>query len=135
MDPTPIVFIAVMLLGMYFLVIRPQRRRQADHQKTVGSLGPGARVMLASGVYATVAQVGEKTLRAEIAPGVEIEVLKQAVAEVVQAAPEGDPAVEHADAPAQSADDAAPREASEENAEPAPVRGTDPEDPTKPPTA
>ncbi|GAB3704807.1 preprotein translocase subunit YajC [Mariniluteicoccus flavus] len=85
MDPTPIIFILIMAVGMWFLVIRPQKKRQTEHRKTVESVQPGARVMLASGVYATITSVGDTTIRAEIAPGVEIEVLKQAIAEIVPA--------------------------------------------------
>ena len=72
---TTIALMLLMLLAFWFLVLRPQRRRQAEHNKRVQSLQPGTRVMLASGVYATLTAVGEKTMRAEIAPGVEIEVM------------------------------------------------------------
>lgn len=107
MDFTTIALMLLMLLAFWFLVLRPQRRRQAEHNKRVQSLQPGTRVMLASGVYATLTAVGEKTMRAEIAPGVEIEVLRQAVAEIVEPTPDSD-AVTAPAAPAGEAPTAAP---------------------------
>lgn len=71
--------LVVLLGGMYFLMIRPQQKRakkQADLMKTIG---PGQRVILASGVFGTVKYWGEKQAVIEISPGVDLTVLKQSV--------------------------------------------------------
>ncbi|NNG19070.1 preprotein translocase subunit YajC [Naumannella sp. ID2617S] len=75
--------VVLMVAAFYFLIIRPQRRRQADQQKMQKAMEPGARVMLSSGIYATVVSVGEKQAVVELSPGVEVTVLKQVVMSVV----------------------------------------------------
>ena len=75
--------IGLMVLAFYFLIMRPQRKRQQALQKTMSELTPGARVMLGSGLFGTIISVGEKQVVLEISPGAELTVLKQAVARVV----------------------------------------------------
>lgn len=75
--------IALMVASFYFLIIRPSRRRQAEQAKLADSMHPGVRVMLSSGIYGTVTRVGERQAVVEVAPGVELTVLKQAVLQVV----------------------------------------------------
>ena len=64
----------VMLVGfgalMYFFMIRPQQKRMKEHQSLVNSLSPGARVMLNSGMFATVRHMGQQQAIVELAPGV-----------------------------------------------------------------
>lgn len=84
MDPlTTGLLIALMVASFYFLIIRPNRRRQAEQAKLTESLQPGARVMLSSGIYGTVVSVGDKQATVEIAPDIEVLVLKQAVLQVI----------------------------------------------------
>jgi preprotein translocase YajC subunit len=80
--------VALMAAAFYFLIIRPQRKRQQAMQKTMSELEPGARVMLGSGVFGTVVTVGEKQIVLEISPGAQLTVLKQAIARVVTDADE-----------------------------------------------
>ena len=80
--------IALMGLAFYFLIMRPQRKRQQAAQRTMSELEPGARVMLGSGLFGTVVSVGEKQVVLEISPGAEVTVLKQAIARVVTEADE-----------------------------------------------
>ncbi|TRY17376.1 preprotein translocase subunit YajC [Tessaracoccus rhinocerotis] len=68
---------------MYFLMIRPQQKRMKQHQELIASLQPGSRVLLTSGMFATLRHVGEKQMIVELAPGVEITLLKGNVARVV----------------------------------------------------
>jgi preprotein translocase subunit YajC len=82
------VLIALMVLAFYFLIMRPQRKRQQALQRTMGELAPGARVMLGSGLFGTVVSVGDKQVVLEISPGAELTVLKQAIARVVTEADE-----------------------------------------------
>jgi preprotein translocase subunit YajC len=80
--------VALMAAAFYFLIIRPQRKRQQAVQKTMSELEPGARVMLGSGLFGTVLSVGEKQIVLEISPGAQLTVLKQAIARVVTDADE-----------------------------------------------
>jgi preprotein translocase subunit YajC len=75
--------IALMVVAFYFLIMRPQKKRQQAMQRTINESVPGTRVMLGSGVYGTIVAVGDRQIILEIAPGVELTVLKQAIARVV----------------------------------------------------
>lgn len=68
---------------MYFLMIRPQQKRMREHQEMVNAIEPGTRVLLTSGIYATVLHMGERQMIVEIAPGVEITVVKGHISKVV----------------------------------------------------
>lgn len=84
MDPlTTGLLVALMVASFYFLIIRPNRKRQAEQAKLTQSMQPGVRVMLSSGIYGTVTRVGERQAHVEVAPGVEVAVLKQAVLQVI----------------------------------------------------
>lgn len=70
---------------MYFLMIRPQQKRAKQHQEMQSGLTAGERVLLTSGMFGTVAHVGERQIIVELAPGVEVTVLKGNVARKVSA--------------------------------------------------
>jgi preprotein translocase subunit YajC len=78
-----LILIALMVVAFYFLIMRPQRKRQQAIAKTLSELTPGTRVMLGSGLFGTVVGIGPKQVVLEISPGNELTVLKQAVARVV----------------------------------------------------
>jgi preprotein translocase subunit YajC len=78
-----LILIALMVVAFYFLIMRPQRKRQQAVAKTLSELTPGTRVMLGSGLFGTVVGVGQKQVVLEISPGIELTVLKQAVSRVV----------------------------------------------------
>jgi preprotein translocase subunit YajC len=79
-----LILIAVMVLAFYLLIIRPNKKRQQAQQQTLSSLTPGTRVLLTSGVFGTLLQVGQKQAVVELSPGVELTVLKQAIARPVR---------------------------------------------------
>ncbi|MFQ6729795.1 MAG: preprotein translocase subunit YajC [Alphaproteobacteria bacterium] len=76
------VLYCVVVFGIiYLLMVRPNKKRMAEYQKMLDSLKVGNRVM-AAGIYGTVKKVNEKTIEVEVAKGVVIEVVKNAVASV-----------------------------------------------------
>ncbi|MEI7057000.1 preprotein translocase subunit YajC [Nocardioides sp. CCNWLW239] len=81
-------FIVIIVL-FYFLLIRPQQKRAKQARELQLNLQPGDRVMLTSGLFGTVAEVEETTtnIKVEIADGVVIQVVRQAVAQKVTEAP------------------------------------------------
>ncbi len=79
----PLILIAV---AFYFFLIRPQKRRQQEQTKMQQSLQPGTRIVTAGGIYGTVLDNHEGDLLLEIADGVEIRVLAQAVMRVIEEA-------------------------------------------------
>lgn len=75
-----LILIALMVVAFYFLILRPQKKRQRAQAETMNSLVPGTRVLLGSGFFGTLVAIGEKQAVIELSPGVEITVLKQAIA-------------------------------------------------------
>lgn len=76
----PLVLIA---LVFWFLIVRPQRRRQQALAATQASLVPGSEVMLTSGIFGRVASLDDETVRLELAPGTVVRVARQAVVRVL----------------------------------------------------
>ena len=89
---TGYIFIIAILILMWFILIRPQRRRQVESQQLIESLMEGQEVVTAGGLYGTITQLDEDEARLEIADGVEVRVAKRAIAGVLsEDAPETDP--------------------------------------------
>lgn len=80
-----ILMMVALFAVMYFLMIRPQQKRAKQHQAMQSSLAPGSRVLLTSGMFGTITNVGERQLIVELAPGTEVTVLKGNVARAVTA--------------------------------------------------
>jgi preprotein translocase subunit YajC len=74
------IFILVLLVLMWFLLIRPQRRRQVETQRMINSVTVGSEVVTAGGLYGTVTDLQDDEVRLEIAEGVEVRVAKRAIA-------------------------------------------------------
>jgi preprotein translocase subunit YajC len=83
-----LIFIALLVAAFYFLILRPQRKRQQAMRETMNAISPGDRVMLASGLFGTVVTVGPQQVVLEISPGAELTVLKQAISKIVTPADE-----------------------------------------------
>ena len=77
------IFILVLLALMWFLLIRPQRRRQLEQQRMIESLRIGKEIVTAGGLYGTVTEVAGDEVRLEIADGIEVRVAKRAIAGIV----------------------------------------------------
>ena len=77
------IFILVILVLMWFLLIRPQRRRQVESQRLIDSLGVGKEIVTAGGLYGTITALEEDEARVEIADGIEVRVAKRAIAGVL----------------------------------------------------
>ena len=87
----PFVLIA---LVFYFLILRPQRRRQQAVAATQSALVPGSEVMLTSGIYGRVASLNDETLQLELSPGTHVKVARQAVVRVVDEQQQTDSGIE-----------------------------------------
>jgi preprotein translocase subunit YajC len=77
------IFILALLALMWFMLIRPQRRRQQDAQRLLETIGVGKEIVTAGGLYGTVTAVDGDEVRVEIAEGVVVRIAKRAVAGVV----------------------------------------------------
>ncbi len=81
----PIVLIFVI---MYFLILRPQAKRQKEHQAMLNALQKGDDVVTAGGIYGTIVGVKEKeqTLIVKIADNVKVEIARSGIARKLTAA-------------------------------------------------
>ena len=73
--------VAILAL-FWFMVVRPQQRRQREVTALQSSIEVGQRVMMSSGIYGTIRAITDDTARLEIAPGTEIEIARAAIAKV-----------------------------------------------------
>jgi preprotein translocase subunit YajC len=74
----------ILLLGvMYFLMIRPQMKRQKEHRAMLEKLAKGDEVLTNGGIAGTVTDIGENFITVEIADNVRIRVQKGAIANVL----------------------------------------------------
>ncbi len=85
----PLVGIALIF---WLLLVRPTSRRQRELRTLQSSLTEGAEIMLTSGIYGTIREVGDDHVRVEIAEGVVIKVVRAAVGQVI--APEDESPVD-----------------------------------------
>jgi preprotein translocase YajC subunit len=80
---TPILIIAVLFGVFYLLIIRPQRSRQRRAQQMQGGVEVGKRVRTTAGIYGTVTAIDDGDVELEIAPGVEIRILRRAIMDIL----------------------------------------------------
>ncbi|MDR3230110.1 MAG: preprotein translocase subunit YajC [Synergistaceae bacterium] len=71
--------LAIFILIFYFFIIRPQRKRQKQHDTLIGGITRGDQVITIGGFLGTVREVRDDTFVVEIADGVKVRVLKSAV--------------------------------------------------------
>ena len=71
-----------MAVIFYFLLIRPQQKRQKEHQRLLSDLKTGDKVVTTSGIHGLIANVKDTTFLVKIADNVKIEVDKNAIASV-----------------------------------------------------
>jgi preprotein translocase subunit YajC len=77
------IFILFLLVIVWFLLIRPQRKRQLEAQRLLESLAVGKEIVTAGGLYGTITALEDDEARVEIADGVEVRVAKRAIAGVL----------------------------------------------------
>lgn len=78
------IMLGAAILFFYFIVLRPERKRRKKAEEQRGALKKGDRVV-AMGIYGTVFRVEEKTIILKLYDGAKMEVLKQAISEVLPA--------------------------------------------------
>jgi preprotein translocase subunit YajC len=84
MNAGPLIFLAAMAAVIWFLLIRPQRQRQAAHRELMSELAPEDEVVTVGGMFGTVRSIADDHVVLEIAPGTEVRVAKQAVTGVLR---------------------------------------------------
>ena len=75
--------LVLMFVVLYFVMIRPQMKRQKEQKAMIDALAKGDEVVIGGGVLGKVAKLGETYLSIEIANGVEIQVQRASVLQVL----------------------------------------------------
>jgi preprotein translocase subunit YajC len=73
----------LMIVVLYFIILRPQMKRQKEHKAMVEALAKGDEVVTAGGLLGKVSKLGESYLTVEVAQGVELQVQRSAVVQVL----------------------------------------------------
>ncbi len=75
--------LVLMFVVLYFIMIRPQMKKQKEHRAMVEALAKGDEVVIAGGVLGKVAKVGDSYLNVEVANNVELQVQRVSVIQVL----------------------------------------------------
>lgn len=75
--------LVLMFVVLYFVMIRPQMKKQKEHRAMVDALAKGDEVVTAGGLLGRVSKMGDNFIGIEIANGVEIQVQRSAVTQVL----------------------------------------------------
>ena len=75
--------LVLMFVVLYFVMIRPQMKRQKEHKSMIDALAKGDEVVTSGGVLGKVSKMGETFVGVEIANGVEIQIQRSAVVQVM----------------------------------------------------
>ncbi|MFQ5839589.1 MAG: preprotein translocase subunit YajC [Candidatus Methylomirabilales bacterium] len=73
----------LMFVVFYFLLIRPQQRKQREHRQMLTALKTGDRVVTAGGLYGTIVSLDEEKIKLKIAENVKVDVARGSVASKV----------------------------------------------------
>jgi preprotein translocase subunit YajC len=73
----------LMFAVLYFVMIRPQMKKQKEHRAMIDALAKGDEVVTAGGLLGKVSKIGEGYLGVEIAAGVEVQMQRSAVVQVL----------------------------------------------------
>jgi preprotein translocase subunit YajC len=84
MDPGSLLMLVVVMGIFYFLLVRPQKKRLAEHTRLVSSLVPGDEVVTIGGIYGFVNRVEDDMVWLEVSEGVEVRCTKQAVSRRIE---------------------------------------------------
>jgi preprotein translocase subunit YajC len=73
----------LLLAGLYFVLIRPQRMRQRQHQALLSQLEVGDEVLTTGGIFGTIVEIDQEegVLTVEVAPGTRIRMVRAGIAQ------------------------------------------------------
>jgi preprotein translocase subunit YajC len=82
-------FLIIIAFGfLYFVLIRPQKKRQVAQLRMLNQLSVGDEVVTAGGIYGEIVGLGDEDVKVRIAPDIEVRVARRAIASVTPAATE-----------------------------------------------
>ena len=75
--------LVLMFVVLYFVMIRPQMKKQKEHRTMIEALAKGDEVATAGGLLGKVTKLGDAYLTLELAPGVEVQLQRSAIIQVL----------------------------------------------------
>ena len=77
--PVRVIFLVIIFAAFYFLTIRPQRKKQKQHEELVQELRKGDRVITAGGIYGQIESMNEESIVLKIEGGGTIRIARPSV--------------------------------------------------------
>ncbi len=74
-----VVYMVAIVAIIYLLIIRPQKKRQKDHEKLINEISLGVEIVTIGGIHGEVTRIKDDTLWIKVSNNVEIEIEKSAV--------------------------------------------------------
>ena len=75
--------LVLMFVVLYFVMIRPQMKKQKEHRAMIDALAKGDEVVTAGGLLGKVSKIGDAYIGIEMATGVEVQMQRSAVVQVL----------------------------------------------------
>ncbi|TSA20543.1 preprotein translocase subunit YajC [bacterium] len=79
-----IILFGLIFVIFYFMIIRPQQKKQKERQKMLDALEKGDKILTAGGIYGTVIGIEDKTVLVQIADNVKVKVDRGSVGSVLK---------------------------------------------------
>jgi preprotein translocase subunit YajC len=73
----------LMFAVLYFVMIRPQMKKQKEHRSMIDALAKGDEIVTGGGLLGKVSKIGDAYISVELATGVEVQMQRQAVVQVL----------------------------------------------------
>lgn len=75
--------LVLMFVVLYFVMIRPQMKKQKEHRAMIEAIAKGDEVATAGGLLGKITKLGESYLTLELTPGVEVQLQRSAIVQVL----------------------------------------------------
>lgn len=75
--------LVLMFVVLYFVMIRPQMKKQKEHKSMIDALAKGDEVVTGGGILGKVSKINDNTVSLEVAAGVEIQIQRVSVVQVL----------------------------------------------------
>ncbi|GAB6181108.1 preprotein translocase subunit YajC [Desulfotomaculum defluvii] len=79
-----IIYVVALFAILYFLMIRPQQKRQKQHTAMIKGLNVGDHIVTVGGLMGSIVKIKDNTIVVRIADKVHVELLKNAIAQVTK---------------------------------------------------
>ena len=83
MGSSGFLLIVIAFAFLYFVLIRPQKKRQVAAQQLLSSLAVDDEVVTSGGIYGTITELGDDDVKVRIAPQIEVRVARRAIGAII----------------------------------------------------